>query len=223
VKTRNISKQLFKRELISILIRTPVYFGIGTLVIFVMISPFLEDWFSGHDSLYISAIISYLVTILPMWVELLFKHTVDPSKNRQKIEHVSGLIATKFDLSFDEVKLLNSVEEWEYNSNRHIRLKEKELKEAFLLANEVTLNSYARDAGYNPRTILGIITSFIMSLICLSGLKDWKNPSNWPIIGIGLLLLCFSLYLYRSFKKEKSFLKLKMEIRSQEVQEFERH
>lgn len=212
MKTQYISKQFFIKNLVFLIIASPMIFGVTTLILFVVISPFLENRFTAHDSLYLSGIISLFVFILPIWKALIIGYRIDPTGERHKIEHVARIISDPFILSFDEAKLINKVEGWEYKDDKELRLNEEELREAFLLASK---NVSIRGAGDDPRTLVVSMLSFITSLIFLVAIKDWRNPAHWPLIGIGILLFFISLYFYKSYKNARRYIKS----RNQEVQE----
>lgn len=202
MKTRYISKQLFMKRLIFLIIGSPLIWGISTLFLMVIVGPFIDNRSTVHGSVYLFGMISFMVVVVPTWISLIFRYRIDPTGKWHQIEHVAKLISYPFRLSFEEVKLINKVEGWEYKNDNELRLDEEELKEAFLLAIKAPLYGGTNSV---PGALAASTLSFIWALIFLYALKDWKDSGQWPFIGLDVLLFCFSFYFYKSYKIAKKY------------------
>jgi hypothetical protein len=190
------------KRLIFLIIGSPIIWGISTLFLMVIVGPFIDNISTVHDSVYLFGMISFMVVVAPIWISLIFRYRIDPTGKWHQIEHVAKLISYPFRLSFEEVKLINKVEGWEYKTDNELRLDEDELKEAFLLAIKAPLYGGANSVS---GSLAASIFSFIWALIFLYAVINWKDSSPWPFIGLDVLLFYLSYYFYKSFKIAKKY------------------
>lgn len=160
-----VSKPLFIKWFILLLILTPIIFGISMLVLAIIFGPFLENRFTLQDTLCFSAIISFFLVILSVWVPFISSYKIDNSDNRKKIEQISRVVSD-FNLNYEEAELINRVEGWDYKNVIGDRLNKEDLKEALVLSRK---NQIEKESYHKWRNLTGIIISFIMISIFAVG------------------------------------------------------
>jgi hypothetical protein len=191
------------KRLIFLIISSSIIWGIFTLVLIAAVGPFIDDELTDHDRFYILGTISLIVFVAPSWINLIFRYRIDRTGRWHKIEHVAKLISSPFRLSYEEVKLINRIEGWEYKNDNELRLDEEELKEAFLQS--MKAQTYGSRDSVSSALIASILL-FIWAWILLYILKDLKDSNRWPLIGLDVLLFCASLYFYKFYKSTKRYI-----------------
>jgi hypothetical protein len=210
LRTEHISKQLFLKRIITLIIFTPILVWISTILLITIFGPFFENRFSDDEIRAISVIGSLILVILPMWIPF-FRYKIESSDDRHKIEQIARVIS-QFDLNFEEAELINRAEGWDYQNDMVIHLNEEELKETFLLSKNIQIENESYQKG---RMSTGIIASFIMSLIFIAGIQNWKTTDYWPML-CGIFLFGLSIYLFRTYRYHQ----LRIESLKEKIEKF---
>lgn len=193
--TKHISKQLFIKRIIALIIVSPILLWISTLLLITIFGPFFENRFPDHDARFFFIIVSFLLVILPIWILFIFRYKIDPSGDRHKIEQIAHIIS-RFNLNYDEAEFINRAEGWDYQKVMGVRLNEEELNEALFLSKNIQIENESIQKG---KMLIGIIASFVMALIFIAGIQNWKSHDYWPMV-CGIFLFGLSIYLFRSYR-----------------------
>lgn len=133
-----------------------------------------------------------------MWIPFLLRYKIQSNEQRHKMEEIARVIS-QFDLNYEEVELINRVEGWDYQKNTVVRFNNDDLKETYLLSKNIQIENESYE---KVRILIGIIVSFVMSLIFIGGFQNWESDVYWPML-CGILLLGLSIYLMQSYRDHK--------------------
>jgi len=193
--TSAVSKKAFIVGLTSRIIATPFLAAGIFLFLSVFLIPFLPSHIFSLDIRILIGLISFICAFSIILVQYLLRTKIDEGKDLEKIAQVARIIS-QFDLNLEEAELINRVEGWDYRKIVGDSLTEEQLKKAYVLASSNELKNESTEKG---RILLGVILSFLMSIIFFTGFQVWRCDDYKPII-LGMIFLGLGLFLLNSYR-----------------------